>query len=168
MLLVSQFSPKVKRWYRKPILSLRDTVLNFACVAKCLKCLSELSASTYWDDGIWIQAGKWNEKWMAISFCFFMVPNMSSIQGDKEFSRASEPCKRWHISLCQPLINCLALLIKVMDMLLKAWRLRKSHRTALSPNSKLYPGERGMLSIVGVSGFHPSEGVGKAYIFKWS
>lgn len=70
--------------------------------------------------------------------------------------------------LSRPLINCLALLTKVIDIFIKTPRLGKPHRTATSPNSKLYFGAGGTLSLVAVSCFHPSEGVGKACIFKQS
>lgn len=120
---------------------------TFVYVIKWLEQLSVLSDSTYWDAAIWIEVGKWNEKWMAISCCFFTVPNMSSIQREtKNFSEHQNPVN--HDLYLVPATDKLhpALLMKVTDVPPKAPRLMTSDRRATSPNSKPSAGEKGASS----------------------
>lgn len=73
---------------------------------------------------------------MAISFCFFPVPNMSSIQRETKNSPEHQNPVNHDIYLVPATDKLyLALLMKVTDMPPKASRLMKSDRRATSPNS---------------------------------
>lgn len=89
---------------------------------------------------------------MAISFCFFTVPNMSSIQRETKNSLEHQNPVNHDIYLV-PATDKLhpALLMKVTDLPPKASRLMKSDRRATSPNSKPYSGEGGAPGIVAIS-----------------
>lgn len=119
---------------------------TFGSITKCLRHLSALSDSTYWGVGVWIEAGKWNEKWMAKSFCFFAVPSMSSIQRDKEFSKASEPCNH---DICL----CASNLATVPSCFEESNRTEFSEipRRAPFPNSKSCTGEGRCIHTLAIS-----------------
>lgn len=91
---------------------------------------------------------------MAISFCFFTVPNMSSIQRETKNSLEHQNSVNHDIYLVPATDKLhLALLMKVTDMPPKASRLMTSDRMATSPDSKPYTGEGDVPSIVAISFF---------------
>lgn len=102
------------------------------------------------------QENEMKNEWL-YHFAFFAVPNVNSVQKDKEFSRASEHSNH-DIGVCATDKLCLVLLMKETDMIPKAPRLRRSDRRATPPDSNIYTGEGGASRVAAISCFSPSEG----------